>query len=210
MTEKISIRYLTDNEVEKVTSELLKKYGAFDTLPVPIERIVDNVLRINIIPFPSLLDVFGTNSCLSGDLASLYVDEHLCDRLPLQFNFALAHELGHLHLHVHIYKQRPFSTIEGYKKFIREFDETAYAAFEAQAHNFAGYFLVPGHQLETHFRSNCSGIDRLLTKIRDRSQKVDIVSRVVAERLSPIFQVHERPLRIRIEKSHLVEKVFKL
>jgi Zn-dependent peptidase ImmA (M78 family) len=210
MTEKIPIRYLADDDVEKITTGLLRKYGVFDTVPVPIERIIDNEFRINIIPFPNLFDVFGINSCLSGDLKSLYIDEHLCDRLPLQYNFALAHELGHIHMHANIYKQRSFSTIEGYKAFIREFDEAAYAAFEAQAHNFAGHFLVPSHHLDTHFKQNCTGIDGLLAKIHDKSQKIDILTRVIAERLSPIFQVHQRPISIRIEKSRLVQKIFKL
>jgi hypothetical protein len=210
MPEKIKVNYLTDRDVEKVTTALLKEFGVYDTLPVPIEHIVDNKLQINVIPFPNLFNVFETNSCISGDLLNLYVDDHLCTNLPLQFNFALAHELGHLYLHAHVYKDRPFSTIEGYKDFIREFDETAYVAFETQAHNFAGYFLVPNHHLEYHFTQNCRGIDGLLKKIPDKFQKIDIISRVVAQRLSPIFKVHERPLRIRIEKSWLVQKVFSL
>jgi len=210
MPDKISVNYLTDRDVEKVTSALLREFGVFDTLPVPVEHIVDNKLQINVIPFPNLFNVFETNSCISGDLKSLYVDERLCDTLPLQFNFALAHELGHLYLHAHIYRDRSFSTIEGYKAFLRDFNEAAYAVFEAQAHNFAGYFLVPSHLLEHHFKLNCGGIDGFLAKIRNKSQKIEIISSVIAQRLSPIFQVHERPLKIRIEKSRLIQKVFGL
>jgi hypothetical protein len=169
MSEKIKINYLTDKDVEKVTTDLLRHFGVFDSLPVPIEQIVDKKMRINVIPFPNLLDVFGTNSCISGDLSSLYIDERLYTNLPLQFNFALAHELGHFHLHAHIYKNRPFSTIEGYKAFIRDFDETAYAAFEAQAHSFAGQFLVPSHVLEHQFELNRGGIDGFIKKIPEKS-----------------------------------------
>jgi hypothetical protein len=210
MSEKIKISYLTDRDVEKVTTDLLRHFGVFDTLPVPIEQIVDKKMRINVIPFPNLLDVFGTNSCISGDLSSLYVDERLYTSLPLQFNFALAHELGHLYLHARIYKNRPYSTIEGYKVFIRDFDETAYAAFEAQAHSFAGHFLVPSHHLEYHIEHERSRIDGQIKKIQDKSQKIEIISMVMARRLSPIFQVHERPLKIRMERSRLIQRVFGL
>ena len=210
MLEKIKVEYLSDRDIEKVTTALLNKFGVFETLPVPIEHIVDNKLALNVIPFPNLLNVFDTNSCISGDLSSLYVDEHLYTNLLLQFNFALAHELGHLFLHDRIYKKRPFSTIEGYKMFIRDFDEAAYAAFEAQAHSFAGHFLVPGHHLEYHFEHERKGIDGFIKKIKDKAQKIEIISTVMAQRLSPIFQVHERPLKIRMERSQLIQKSFDL
>lgn len=211
MAEQINVKYVSHRDIEKKAVDSLKAFEVYDITPVPIEKIIDNALTLNVVPFDNLLKVFDVNSCITGDLASVYVDEHLSDYFPLQYNFALAHELGHLILHDYIYKDRPFSTIDGYKRFIGSFSEAAYAAFETQANSFAGYFLVPGHQLEKHFEREHRQINgEIIKKFRDKSQKFEVICYTMARRLSPIFQVHERPLRIRIEHSKLIHKYFDL
>ena len=53
------------------------RHGLEKVIPVDIERLVDNVLKINIIPFPSLYRSFEIDAFISNDFRKIYIDEYL-------------------------------------------------------------------------------------------------------------------------------------
>lgn len=73
----IKVRFLSYEEIARRALEILEQHKLESTLPVPIEHIMDNILRINIIPFPNLFTDFEINAFVSSDLKKTYVDEYL-------------------------------------------------------------------------------------------------------------------------------------
>ena len=73
---------LSYEDINDCAEEFLKKHQADVTLPVPIEEIIEFNLRLDIIPFPNLLNNFDIDGFISGDLSCIYVDEFI-----FQLNF---------------------------------------------------------------------------------------------------------------------------
>jgi Zn-dependent peptidase ImmA (M78 family) len=92
-------RFLAYEKIRRIAEEYARRYDLGKVIPVDIERFVDNILRINIIPFPSLYKSFEINDFISHDFRKIYVDEYLYLNLEPQYRFTLAHELGHMVLH---------------------------------------------------------------------------------------------------------------
>ena len=70
-----NIPYLTYTDIGRKAQEFLSQYYPSLELPVPIERIIDVELGINIFPFPRLYKDFKQNGFLSRDRSTIYVDE---------------------------------------------------------------------------------------------------------------------------------------
>jgi len=205
------VPYLSYQQIARVAAESLEKIGCKDKLPIPVEHIIDNILKINIIPFPNLFTNFEINAFTSSDLRNMYVDEYLYENLNPQYRFTLAHELGHIILHEKIYANMEMKNLEQWRKFISEVDEISYRHLEFQANNFAGLFLVPGSQLENEFNQQL--ISQLINVEKSKKQKLkreeylDWVVDVIALRLGPIFDVDAQVIKIRIEKEGLISKI---
>ena len=51
--------YISLDEIEKAAQAFLKKYHPDNTLPIPIEEIIEFHLEIDIIPTPDMMDLGG-------------------------------------------------------------------------------------------------------------------------------------------------------
>ncbi len=112
-------------------------------VPIPIERIVDNALRIDIVPVPNLQRDFDTVGFTASDLSAIYVDAFVQDRIEPRYRFTLAHEVGHIVLHADFWKSRRWNSIAEWKRSIEEIPDDAYRFMEWHANAFAGLVLVP-------------------------------------------------------------------
>lgn len=207
----IKVRFLSYDQIAESTLEILKKYGYESTLPIPIEHIIDNILRINIVPFPNLFTDFEINAFVSSDLKTIYVDEYLYTNLDRQYRFTHAHEFGHITLHKYIYSNINIRSLEDWRKFIRGVDTYEYRNLEIQANNFAGLLLVPQSLLETNFNGQLKNLARSFRRAEveriKRDDYLQLVIDIIAFNLAPIFQVDQQIIRIRIEKSNLTTKI---
>jgi len=116
-----------------------------DTIPVPIEDIVDQKYQIDIIPM--VLSPFGIESFTSHDMSTIYMDKDVYDNPNTnRYRYSLAHELSHILLHEDIFKNAAFKDIAGWKAFTLSFGED-YKRIEWQAYTLAGIILVPTKHL---------------------------------------------------------------
>jgi Zn-dependent peptidase ImmA (M78 family) len=205
------VRFLSYDQIAQSALEILRKYQFESTLPIPIEHIIDNILRINIIPFPNLFADFEINAFVSSDLKKIYVDEYLYTNLDRQYHFTLAHEFGHISLHKYIYSNINIKSLEDWRQFRREVDMNEYRNLEIQANNFAGLLLVPQSVLQRTFNEELRNLARSFRKAEGermkRSDYLQYVIDTIAFNLVPIFQVDQQVIRIRIEKSNLATKI---
>jgi Zn-dependent peptidase ImmA (M78 family) len=210
MINRIKVDYLSYKKIEDISVSWLEKYQLKDTIPIDIEKLLDNQLRLNIIPFPNLLNNFEINAFTSSDLRKIYVDEYLYTNLEQQFRFTLAHELGHNILHSKIYRQVSIKDISSYVDFLNKIDEREYSYLEFQANCFAGLFLIPSKHLEAQFKNYIEDAMSFITRkfrLTKRNDYLDLAIMIIAKKLNPIFKVHPRPIEIRIEKQGLAKLI---
>jgi Zn-dependent peptidase ImmA (M78 family) len=203
-------RFLAYERIRRIAEEYAGRYGLGKVIPVDIERLVDNILKINIIPFPSLYKSFEINAFISHDFRKIYVDEYLYLNLEPQHRFTLAHELGHMVLHGAYYRELKIDDLDSYVEFVSSVSEDEYRLMETQANYFAGVFLVPGHFLEECFKEHAKEVVRFIsTRFMGikRDQYLGTAVELIAQKLSPIFNVHYLPIQIRIEKDKLTDLI---
>ena len=65
---------LSYDDIRVQADEFLEKYHPTRTFPVPIDKIVEFGLSMQIIPISDLSSVFGVDAFLSNDIENVYVD----------------------------------------------------------------------------------------------------------------------------------------
>jgi len=109
-------------------------------------------------------------------------------------------------LHDEYYQQFKIESLGSYIEFVNSTGDDEYRLFETQANYFAGLFLVPSHHLETRFREQAKEVVRFISarfKGLNRDKYLGTAVELIAQKLSPIFNVHYLPIQIRIEKDKL-------
>lgn len=129
------------------------KHWPEGTIPVDVELIAEKA-GIDIVPAANLRDDVAIDACISADLKSLYVDlQYLMNtRMEFRVRFSIAHELGHLVLHRHVfdeYAQESPKSAQEWAKLIQDRIETP--ILEREANEFAGCLLVPEPALRELF-----------------------------------------------------------
>jgi hypothetical protein len=208
---KEKVKFFSYEKIADHASELLKTFKYQGIIPVPIERIIDRDLKINIVPFPNLFKAFEINAITSSDLRTIYVDEYLYTNLDRAYRFTLAHELGHIVLHGDFYRSINIKGLTDWKKFIVGVVEKEYQYLELQANNFGGLLLVPQKELAEHFDVQLKALMRnsILKRFNglNRPEYVDLTLKIIAEKLADVFEVSSQVIRIRVEKSNLLLKI---
>lgn len=210
MEKGIIVEPLSYSAIGKKADDLLIKYKVKDCLPIDIDKILDNELWINIIPLNGLFKDFEINAFTSFDQKKIFVDDYLYNNLENQFRFTLAHEYGHIALHDYIFKTAGIVDLNSYLKFIQKIDPFEYAYLEQQANCFAGHFLIPTSHLRKEFDKVLSQYKKTLAdKLKGMKRKdyIDFATTGIANKLSPIFKAHHKPISIRLEKEKLIDQI---
>ncbi|MBM4140514.1 MAG: ImmA/IrrE family metallo-endopeptidase [Nitrospira sp.] len=134
-------------DLRKKADEFLHEHHPSGNIPVPIEEIVEFDFGINIVPVLGLQREFEVEGFISGDLKSIYVDEYIYTDRITRYRFTLAHEIGHVVLHRHLYASHKFKSIPRWKEFINSLTEEEHSWLEYQGYAFAGLVLVPKQHL---------------------------------------------------------------
>jgi len=207
----MKVSYSSYEEIERIANETRKKYGYENYCPVPIEEIIDNQLKIDIVPVPDLFRIFGINAFTTYDRKEIHVDEYLYTNLEHSYRFTLAHELGHIILHGYVFELTKIRSIGDWKQFIKDIEESEYRRLEFQANNFGGAFLVPSEVLEENFNREITNFkDEMKKVIRSgikRSDYIQYFIDLISSNLVPVFEVDQQVIRIRIERRGLEQKV---
>jgi len=186
------------NDIKRAAQRFLRKYHPEDTLPIPIEEIIEFQLHIDIIPIPGLHELINSDGFLASDLKSISVDKYALEKRLNRYRFTLAHEIGHSVLHKDLLRQNRFATATKWKSFVSNLPPQQYVWFEWQAYEFAGLVLAPPKHLKKRFEYNSK-------KIRSHKVKCQTVIKEWATELSAKdFLVSTEVIRRRLLKDGLV------
>jgi hypothetical protein len=183
-------------EVGSAAGRFLRKFNPSGEIPVPIEHIVDNHFRIDVVPFPGLEDNFHTVGFTTSDLSAIYVDDHVYRMQPQRYRFTLAHEIGHVVLHGELYEKLGWRTVHEWKEALTEIPDDQFSWMETHANTFAGIALVPAGDLEEEL-GKCKA--RIAKSVPGAKRMPDLFDKYVLVCLAKKFDVSEDVIRKRIE-----------
>ena len=192
----MTTKFLSDAQLDNKAGRLLVRYesinGPIYSPPVPIERIIEDMLDLNILWDPITeskgqsilagLEPF-TKTIVFNDVRSAVTME-----TPGLYNTVLAHEAGHWELHVDqaLLGQQPLPQFERDFSCLYRQSGPNQGPKEIQAHKFMSYLLMPS--------------DLLLESVHD----VDLTNWSQLYKLRDHFQVTITALTIRLEKLGLL------
>jgi Predicted Zn peptidase len=175
-----------------------KKYvNPPDQLPIPMEKIVEIDLRLQIIPIINLQDKIDIDAFLTNDLKSICLDYELFidPRRSSRLRFTLAHEVGHLILHKNEIQQCNFRTPEDWIHFREDFLEEDLNWFESQANEFAGRLLVSKEALKVQIENQRPKIDEFKKYCSEKIELSEAVASIICDKFGVSWQVIKNGLK---------------
>lgn len=139
------VPYLPRTMIRDKALEFLRSHWPSDSIPVDIERIIENI-GVEIIPEYGCMEN-GFNAYISVDFKSIVIDakRYNDDKDYIWTRYTLAHEIGHLVLHKEYL--RAFSVSMDFKALSDVLDDCEYGWLESHANTFARSVLVPAGKL---------------------------------------------------------------
>lgn len=197
-------KWIDEDQLRKLADQIRQEYWPEDILPVDTVKIVELRLRFDVELVIGLLSALDMDAYLKTDLSGIVVDHdcYMQDKFANRLRFSLAHELGHYFLHKNVYSELPLYSIEDWKDFILNVPEAEYGAFEWQANEFAGRFLVPYDKLKYRVEEALGmikewGLNEFLRKAPDA-----VLSRV-SPFLRKAFGISEQVIVLRVKRENL-------
>lgn len=206
----MQIGYRTGDQIRESALEFLSTYHPDDSIPVPIENIIEYDLGLDIFPFPDLQKNYGLVGALSQDFTLIYVDDYVYKNRHNLYRFTLAHEAGHYLMHKSDLENGEIKTVDDWVIFVKEIARIG-NWFETEAHIFASHVLIPSHHLETEFARILPEIEQMVQAARDKGIKrpnyLEAAIDAMAVRLSKIFQVSESAAKVRLSRDRFGERI---
>ena len=175
------------------------------TIPIPLDSIVDNKLKINVIPVPGLKRAYNVDGFALRDLQTIEVDQYIYDHQKNRYRFTLAHELGHILLQKDIIKQHKIKSVDEWKKIYSELNNDDRKWLEWQSYSFGGLVLVPQVHLKSQFEAQIinhkNELRLAIEKGYSRDQYKDVfISKIISD-LCPLFETSQQVIEKRINKD---------
>jgi hypothetical protein len=190
-------------DLRKKADEFLGEHHPSGNISVPIEEIVEFDFSINIVPVLGLQREYDVEGFTSGDLKNIYIDEYIYTDRVSRYRFTLAHEVGHIILHRHLYDYHKFKSIQGWQEFINSMTEEEHSWLEYQGYAFAGLVLVPGDKL-------LKSVTEWTRKIKDKGismeENWDFAWDLIIEHVAKAFLVSSDVIEKRIDKDKIKNK----
>lgn len=195
----MSPRFIPAEEIESAAIGFLLQHHPDDSIPIPIDEIIEFKLKIRIIPLPKL-GSFKIDGFSNHEFTEIHIDDYQFSNSENRARFTLAHEIGHFVLHKNYVDTQKFKNVKEWKEFV--VNDLRRDPLEIQANMFASYLLLPTIHLEEEYdkeyasakaewaeRKECKGIP-----FPDESQLVPYI----AKPISRIFKVSEECAENRI------------
>lgn len=193
-------------DLRKKANEFLHEHHLSGNVPTPIEEIVEFDFGINIVPVLGLQREFEVEGFISSDLKNIYVDEYVYTDRITRYRFTLAHEIGHVVLHRHLYASHKFKSILRWKEFINSITEEEHSWLEYQGYAFAGLVLVPKQHLVKY-------TNEWTKKIKDKGISMeknwDFAWDLITEHVAKAFLVSPDVVEKRMEKDGVKKRYMK-
>lgn len=188
--------YISFKSIEAKAIRFLEKYHPEQSIPIPIEEIIEIQLGIRVIPSPGLLRNFGIDAFSIHGLNEIYIDKAQYMDRETRARFTLAHEIGHHILHIDFLNQMTYQNNEQWKKFI--LNDIKRDPLETQANIFAGFLLMPTEKIKDAFEKEKSK----LVESNEFSGNIPsnlTLAPYLANPLSRQFEVSSESMAYRIE-----------
>ena len=200
----MTTKFLADSQLEEMAARLLRRYdslhGAVTSPPVPVERILEDLLDLNILwddisepPQQSILAALdpGERTVVFNESRRTVIID-----TPGLYYTVLAHEAGHWEVHVdhgHL-AQRPLPNLGRDFSCLYRSSGPGQDLREVQAHRFMGFLLMPSEML----MEAIIDVDLLrwpaLYELRERFQVTITALKVRLERLGLLYVTEDGDL----------------
>lgn len=192
--------YLPYESLRAVADKFLEEHHPSGKIPIPIERIVEFGLGIDIVPMPGLQDEFDVDAYISSDLTEIRVDRFIQEHRSTRYRFSLAHEVAHLLVHASVFEELKFSTIAEWKAVMSSIPEEEYSWIEWQGYALAGLILVPNKPLTELFEQKLKDARRAGIELQDIDPEA---RRIVESNMAKSFDVSAEVIARRMNKDKL-------
>ncbi|CCQ89693.1 hypothetical protein NITGR_160002 [Nitrospina gracilis 3/211] len=190
------IVFLPPPVIEKKALEFVEGLRLENTIPVPIDDIVEIKLDIRIIPSPDLIKT-GIDAFSTRDFKEIYIDGKQFSERERRARFTLAHEIGHFVLHKDFVQQEHFGSLEEWKEFVLNDRQRDW--LETQANMFAAFLLLPTKHLAKEFERAKDDLSKNPEFSKHGSLPADeLLAPYLAKGISNIFEVSEETASNRI------------
>jgi Zn-dependent peptidase ImmA (M78 family) len=191
-----NIPYISYDRLVEVAESFLQEHQAANTIPVPIEEIVDLRMGISIVPMEDLLGDYGIDAFITRDLNEVCVDSNVYRYGGTRFRFSLAHEIAHILLEHQKYLNE-FKSITDWCNRFEDLPGEVYGRLETQANTVAGIILVPRVGLEDRF-------NQVADTLRKRGLPDIEIQDITKQMLAREYDVNALTVHIRLEKENLL------
>ena len=186
-----------------MAAEFLGQHHPELTIPVPIEKIVERDLGLDIVPTPGLRDAIDVAGFITSDLSEIWVDERVLTRNEQWYRSILAHEVAHRIVHPEAYRDLDIRSIDDYKELLAELSATKEEYWlEWQAKEFAGQVLVPPESLRTEFRAVADVMSLNGFDVQEEQTEPYVIAHLRDEER---FNVTDQTMEIRLRKEGLIQ-----
>lgn len=148
---EVSVKRLNYSQIRTTAENFLDKYHPTLSMPVPIEKIAELILGINVVTIPDMKSIFEIDGFINSTFTQITIDDDIFNSYEERARFTIAHEIGHKILHSEIYKNFRIGTLEDYLGFQNKISEDNQKWLEIQANIFAACTLVPSASLKEEF-----------------------------------------------------------
>jgi len=205
------VPYLDNEDMERKAQDFLQLYWDQNTIPLPIDLIVERDLGIHI-ELRIGLQRLDIDSCLAKNLKYMYISDRSWE-IEVRYRFSVAHECSHFILHRDFIEQAEFSNPEEWFLFRESIDEKIIKRYDLQADSMAGKILIPKsiaaeaiddalEEMKYQFEEFVEQIDKL-TNETDKQ-----FARIVGTKIAPRFDVSWEAAQWRIYYSpELMEQI---
>ena len=188
--------FLLLEEIEVKVQAFLHKHHPENTLPIPIEEIVDLKMGIHIVPTPDMMTVSGVDAVTSHDLKQINIDNDQFENKPNRARFTLAHELGHIVLHQKFIGSLNFKSEIDWRNFV--LNDLHRDPMEVQANIFAAFLLMPSDHIDREFAKAKNELASNPTFKGNQLPPDKILAPYLAKPLAQKFEVSEEAMTNRL------------
>jgi len=189
-------QYLSYKKIGQMADEFLNNYHPNFSLPIPIEEIAEQKLKLKIIQKMNLKNDYDVDGFLTSDLTTIFLDFNMYLKYEGRTRFTIAHEIGHLVLHKEVFQKLNINSVEKLNSISTKLTDEEYGWLEYQAYSFASQVLVPKELLINQLKKR-------LGRIPSR-EPLEILSPVVQD-LPEIFKVSDAVILRRLQKEEIIK-----
>lgn len=189
---------ITLQHVRGEAEKFLKRYHPLNTLPIPIEEVVELQMKIGLNVVKGIKQLVDTDAFINREFSEIFVDELSFEKFPARTRFSIAHEVGHFVLHKDWYERNGPKNIEDYLKYVDTLDEQTYKYIERQASTFAGLILIPTVHLVKLMKKHLGRVPN--------EEEPELLKGIIQD-LPATFDVSEMPILWRLQDEKMIKRV---